>query len=148
MKVTGPGSAGPSAAAGRTACTAAGGFAPQSAGEAREAAATGAASGVASVGSLDALLALQETPGPTERRRRAVKRAGKLLDALDQIKLALLDPEADPRGALERLSAASRDARDGTEDAGLESLLDQIDTRAQVELAKDEVARSGQAFAA
>ena len=39
---------------------------------------------------MDALLALQEVDGPLERRRRAVRRGGRLLDALDAVKLALL----------------------------------------------------------
>jgi hypothetical protein len=130
MKVGGTGAASGAGATSRSARPAAGGFAPQSGGSVRETAATGAMGGVAALGSLDALLALQETPGPLERRRRAVRRANQLLDSLDQIKLAMLDGAADPRSALEQLRTLSRDARDGTEDLGTE-----------VELAKDEMAR-------
>jgi hypothetical protein len=141
MKVGGTGAASGAGATSRSARPAAGGFAPQSGGSVRETAATGAMGGVAALGSLDALLALQETPGPLERRRRAVRRANQLLDSLDQIKLAMLDGAADPRSALEQLRTLSRDARDGTEDLGLESLLDEVDLRTEVELAKDEMAR-------
>ena len=40
-----------------------------------------------------------------------------------------------------------RDARDGTEDPGLEAVLDEVDVRAEVELAKDEMARKAKLFA-
>jgi hypothetical protein len=97
--------------------------------------------------SLDVLLALQETPGPTERRKRAIRRASGLLDALDQVKLALLDEGSDPRSSLDRLHTLTRDLRDQTEDMGLESVLDEVETRAAVELAKDEMARKAKVFA-
>lgn len=141
MKVSGTGAASAAGAAQRSSRPAADGFAPEAAAGAREAAPAGAPSGVTALTSLDALLALQETPGPLERRKRALKRAGGLLDALEQIKLAMLDEGADPRGALDRLRALLRDARDDTEDMGLEGVLDEVETRAAVELAKDEVAR-------
>jgi hypothetical protein len=89
---------------------------------------------------MDALLALQEVDGPIERRRRAVRRGGRLLDALDQVKLALLGGEsAGP--ALERLAAAAREQRVGSFDPGLDGVLDEIETRAAVELAKAEMSR-------
>lgn len=90
---------------------------------------------VTGVGSLDALIALQEVDGPLTRKRRAVSRAGRLLDALDQIKLALIDGAPSPQ-SLQRLAAAVREERGGTDDPGLQALLDQIETRAVVELAK------------
>ena len=91
--------------------------------------------GASAVGSLDALIALQEVDSPLERRRRAIHRAGRLLDALDKLKLALLDGE--PSAAdLQRLAATVREQRDNTGDPGLQALLDQIETRAAVELAK------------
>jgi len=140
MKVSGTGAAGAAGPTSRAAKPTAEGFAPQSAGGARESAAPSALGGISSVGSLDALLALQETLGPTERRKRAVKRANRLLDGLDQIKLSMLGG-GDPRAALEQLRLMSRDSRDGTEDPGLEALLDEVDVRTEVELAKDEMAR-------
>ena len=87
------------------------------------------------VASLDALLALQETAGPLERRKKALGRAGRILDVLDDLQLAVLDGNL-PASALERLVRAVRDQRQETDDAGLEGLLDQIETRAAVELAK------------
>ena len=69
---------------------------------------------------------------------RAVRRAGKLLNVLDQIKVALLDGELDA-GALDRLSRAIREERVGTNDAKWEDLLNKIETRAAVEQAKLEM---------
>jgi hypothetical protein len=91
--------------------------------------------GLSGVGSLDALLALQDVGGPLERRRRAVYRAGRLLDLLDGVKLSLLDGEL-PRGALQDLVQTVAEARHGSDDPGLEGVLDEIETRAAVELAK------------
>ncbi len=148
MKVSGTGSTAAAGGAQRAGRPSAEGFAPQASEGARETAAPGAVSGTAALTSLDVLLALQETPGPTERRKRAIQRAGGLLDALDQVKLALLDEAGDPRGALDRLRALTRDMRDGVEDMGLEAVLDEVDTRAAVELAKDEMAQKAKELAA
>jgi hypothetical protein len=140
MKVTGTGGlAPPAGAASRPAGTASGfsvggGAAPAST------ATTARVGGSAPVASADALLALQEVEGPLERRRRAVRRAGRLLDALDEVKLALLG--GDQSGpALQRLAQAVREHRAGADDPMLEGVLDEIDTRAAVELAKAEMSR-------
>lgn len=140
MKVAGASGAASVPGAARPAKGAGEGFAVSGAQASREAAPALAASSAGAIGSLDALLALQETPGPMERRKRAVRRAGRLLDVLDAVKLSLLGGE-DPGHALRQLSLAVREARDETEDAALDSVLDHIDTRAAVELAKEEMAR-------
>ena len=90
--------------------------------------------------SVDALLALQDVGGPLERKRRAMRRAGRLLDALEDLKLAMLGQGASSTD-LERLARAVRDQRDATEEPALEGVLDEIETRAAVELAKLELAR-------
>jgi hypothetical protein len=134
MKITGPNNInGPDPASpGRRPVQ--GGFVVSSGNQAAPAA---LARGVSGVGSVDALLALQEVDEPLGRKRRAVKRAGKLLDILDQLKLTLL--VGDPGMAdVQRLAAAVREERGATGDPGLESVLDQIETRAAVELAKME----------
>ena len=82
-----------------------------------------------------ALIALQEVGSPLERRRRSVRRAGTLLDELEGLKIALLGG-AFGRVDLDRLTRTVREHRDATEDAKLELLLDEIETRALVELAK------------
>ena len=97
------------------------------------------AMGVSALGSLDALIALQEVDGALARRRRAVGRAGRLLDELESLKLSLLDGDISEPG-LHRLAAAVREQREATQDPRLEALLDQIEARAAVELAKLEVA--------
>jgi hypothetical protein len=113
------------------------GFEPamEEAEEAAAPAATARASALGALNSLDALLALQETLSPMERRRRAVRRAGKILDALEGLKLSLLGGDA-PAADLQSLQAAVKEARAETEDPELEGLLEQIETRAAVELAK------------
>ncbi len=100
------------------------------------------ASGVSSVMGVEALLALQDVESPTERKRRSVRRAGRLLDQLDGIKVALLGGELS-QGQLDSLARAVREQRSATEDPQLEAVLDEIETRAAVELAKLEAARGG-----
>ena len=95
----------------------------------------------ASVSTIDALLALQGVGGPLERRRKAIGRAGRILDVLDEIKLALLDGDLSP-AALHRLVGALHDERARTDDPRLEGLLNEIETRAAVELAKLELSQS------
>lgn len=96
-------------------------------------------SNVSGVMGVEALLALQDVESPTERRRRSVSRAGRLLDELDGIKVALLGGELS-QAQLDRLSRAVREQRAATEDPKLEAVLDEIETRAAVELAKLETA--------
>lgn len=141
MKVSGPGSAGPVNSGGGARRAAGTSFAPAHLDSAQASAAAARPGAAASLGSLDALIALQEAPGRAERRRRAIGRAGRMLDVLDQVKLAVLDGEA-PHAALERLRGAVREERGGTEDPRLEGVLDEIETRAAVELAKQEMARA------
>ena len=92
------------------------------------------------VNSIDALLALQAVDGPLERRHRAVNRAGRILDVLDDVKVSLLDGEVSP-DALDKLVLAIREERDETDDPRLEGVLDEIEMRAAVEMAKLEGVR-------
>ncbi|MGZ9099520.1 MAG: flagellar assembly protein FliX [Brevundimonas sp.] len=139
MKVTGP--SGPSSPQGARPARASGGFSVPTAGPAGPAGAAGSAPGVSSVPGVSALMALQGVEDVTERRRRAIRRGGGLLDRLEELKLALLDGSSS-EGALERLSRSLREDRPIDADAGLNSLLDQIDLRAAVELAKADLRRS------
>ena len=141
MKVGGP--SGPSTAGNARSARSAGaapGFEPLMTPSAAGASGVTAAGGVARVASLDALMALQEVGGPLERRRRAVGRASKILEALEDLELDLLDGQLSP-AALEGLTRSVREQRALTDDAHLEGLLDEIETRAAVELAKLEMAR-------
>ena len=138
MKVMGPsGPAGAQGARSAPAQTAAPGFQIATPQVSSPAGVTTAA-GVNAVSSLEALIALQEVGDPTERRRRAVGRADKILDALDSLKIELLEGTINP-AMLERLTRAVREQRSMTDDPKLEDLLDQVETRAAVELAKHEV---------
>lgn len=76
-----------------------------------------------------------------ERRRRAVRRGSGILDRLEELKLALLSGEAS-EGSLEKLARTLREERPQDADPTLNGLLDQIDLRAAVELAKADLRRS------
>lgn len=84
---------------------------------------------------IDALVALQSFEEPAEKRRRATKRGYRLLDTLEELKLALLGGQIDA-AALGRLKSAVLESQAGSGDAALDDLLAQIDLRAQVEIAK------------
>lgn len=140
MKVTGTGGVSQSSGA-RPARAAGGGegfrvVGPQGAPAPAQVSSAGSVGGVMGV---EALLALQDVETSTERRRRSLRRAGRLLDELDDIKIALLGGDLG-QAQLERLARAIREQRSATEDPTLESLLDEIETRAAVELAKLETA--------
>lgn len=143
MKVSGTGGAG-AVGASRARPTGGGsGFALPTVSGAGPATGVAQAGGVAGVGSLDALLALQADLDPMERKRRAVKRAGGLLDLLDALKIAVLDGEVST-GTLSRLKSAVREQREATDDPKLEAILNEIETRAAVEAAKLEAANGRQ----
>jgi len=90
------------------------------------------------VSDVSALMALQGIEGPLEKRRRAIRRGGGLLDRLEELKLALLTGEGD-ESSLDQLARTLREERTDDGDADLSALLDQIDLRASVELAKAEM---------
>jgi len=96
---------------------------------------TSATASLRTVGGIDALLALQGEEGPGERRRRAAKRGTIALDALDELKVGVLSGELGP-GTLNRLKAATAGLREGSGDAGLDSVLAEIELRVEVEIAK------------
>jgi len=137
MKVTGPSGIGSPSGA-RPARSAGGdGFrviAPEAAGGAGQASQVSATQGVMGV---EALLALQDVGSPLERKRRAVRRAGRILDVLDDVKVALLE-DGLSGAELDRLRRAVRDERGATDDPALEAVLDEIELRAAVEMAKIE----------
>lgn len=135
MKVSGTSGVGSTGGPGKAKAAGGEGFQIAQAPAAAGAAQVARAGGVGGVMSVDALLALQDIGGPLERKRRAVGRAGRILDVLEDVKIGLLsgDVTADD---LERLKQAVRDERLGTDDERLEGVLNEIETRAAVELAK------------
>ncbi|MDO1559711.1 flagellar assembly protein FliX [Brevundimonas sp. 2R-24] len=111
------------------------GFSLGGAGAPAAAAPAASAAGVMGVASVGALMALQGAETATERRRRAMRRASGILDRLEEVKLALLEGGRG-EAALSGLARAVREERVGDEDQGLNQLLNQIEIRAAVELAK------------
>jgi hypothetical protein len=141
MKVTGPSGLTPSGGARPTRAGA--GFSVPAGGAATGAggaSATTSASAPSTVANVSALMALQGVEDVTERRRRAIRRGGGILDRLDELKLALLSGEAG-EAALDRLVRTLREERPADGDEVLNTLLDQIDLRAAVELAKADLRR-------
>ncbi|HEV2533480.1 flagellar assembly protein FliX [Phenylobacterium sp.] len=141
MKVTGTGGVGQAGGARGTQRSADGSFRLPSMGETAGPAQSSNVSTAHAVMGVEALLTLQDVGGPLERKRRAVGRAGRILDLLDGVKLALLEGRISG-DALIRLQGAVREQRAGTDDPRLEALLDEIETRAAVEIAKLEQARA------
>ena len=137
MKITGPGGTQGTSAPRRTARTqgGAGSFAPASPASAPAASGVSGAGPVAAVGSVEALLALQGDHDEAGARQRATARAFSLLDMLDDLKIALLEGGV-PRAKLVRLMDLLKARRDSVSDPRLEAMLDEVETRAAVELAK------------
>lgn len=94
----------------------------------------GHAAGVAPASAVGGLLALQEADSSTDRKRRAVRRGRSLLDLLDALRADLLAGGVSD-GRLDQLMSIVAGARDQAE-PGLDALLDDIELRARVELAK------------
>ena len=113
------------------------GFALSSAAETRQSAGLVAPQTASAVIGLDALITLQaEASDPlSEKRRRQIKRANGLLDSLEKLKLELLDGHL-TEGAVTQLKSKLQSSREAIEDPGLADLLDHIETRARVALAK------------
>lgn len=136
MKVVGPN--GVSTPASTRTTRSASGFSLGQAPAAASPSAATASSATGGVSDVSALMALQGIEGPLEKRRRAIRRGGGLLDRLEEIKLALLTGDADDT-SLDQLARTLREERTDDGDADLNALLDQIDLRASVELAKAEM---------
>jgi hypothetical protein len=85
---------------------------------------------------IDALLALQGVEDdPVERRKRSVQRGRGALDVLDDLKIGLLSGNFDPSTVI-RLRAAAAELKSSSGDAGLDTVLAEIELRVEVELAK------------
>jgi hypothetical protein len=92
-------------------------------------------SAVRTFGGIDALIALQGMDDATERRRQGVKRGRLALDALDELKIGLLGGTLTP-ATLNKLRSAAAFLKDGAGEAGLDGVLDEIELRVEVEIAK------------
>ena len=85
---------------------------------------------------LDAVLALQsEIDQPVSRRKRLVRRGLMMVDKLDQLKVSLLSGQNDAR-YLDDLATLLTERREDDIPENLTDLLDAVDVRVAVELAK------------
>ena len=107
-------------------------------GEPKAAPAAASVQGAAPLASLNSLLAVQGMEAPEDALsapKRAIARAEDMLDSLDAIKIALLGGEV-PERELGRLLKLVESRRETLTDPALTGVLDEIELRAQVELAK------------
>ncbi len=88
---------------------------------------------------VEVLLSVQEVPDVLAGRRRAMQRGNSLLDRLEELRLGLLAGTL-PRERLSELARLARTTRETVDNPGLAAVLDEIDLRVAVELAKLDVA--------
>ena len=98
---------------------------------------TSGAAQTQSIAAVDALLAVQGADDATERaaRGRMRERADNLLNKLDEIRLGLLQGNMTV-GQVIGIADVIASHREKVNDPNLSALLDEIDLRAQIELAK------------
>jgi hypothetical protein len=123
---------------------ASGAFAPAVADEARAAVPVASGSPITAV---DTLIALQEVPDSMAGRARAARRGRDMLDLLDDVRDGMLAGGVS-RTVLKRLVALVEEKREDFVDPGLAAVLDEIDLRARVELAKLNFASANEPAAA
>lgn len=103
-------------------------------------AAPAAISQSAPLSSLNPMLALQEMPDDEFQLKQALKKGKSMLDSLEEIRNGLLMGSL-PYSSLSKLEQLVNEQRMGTTDPRLQSILDDIELRAAVELAKLDMAR-------
>jgi hypothetical protein len=96
-----------------------------------------------SISSVDALLMAQGTEDPAQKKsqKRMRERADGLLDKMNDLKVAILTGNVTV-GHMVSIADIAATHREKITDPDLSVLLDEIDLRAQIELAKIEVAQS------
>ena len=87
------------------------------------------------VGTVNTFLSIQEVDDPLHGRKRAQQRAEDILDELDAMRDGLLSGTF-ARESIIRLAALVRMRRPDVTDPSLKEVLDEIELRAEVELAK------------
>ena len=90
------------------------------------------------IAALDSILALQDMGDASDGRSKGLAHGEQLLDILDSVRDGLLAGGI-PRATLNRLAVAVTRRHDVFADPKLQDVLDQIELRAHVELAKLEV---------
>jgi hypothetical protein len=92
-------------------------------------------SGPGPIAAVESILTLQSLDDSTSGRSKGVSQGEQLLDMLDQVRDGLLAGGI-PRSTLNRLASAVSRRQEGFADPKLQGVLDEIDLRARVELAK------------
>lgn len=87
------------------------------------------------IASVESILTLQGIDDSTSGRSRGLQHGERLLDMLDEVRDGLLAGGI-PRATLNRLATAVSKRQEGFADPKLQSVLDEIELRARVELAK------------
>jgi hypothetical protein len=96
-------------------------------------------SGPGPIAAVESILTLQGLDDSTGGRSKGLAHGEQLLDMLDQVRDGLLAGGI-PRATLNRLAVAVGRRQEGFADPKLQGILDEIDLRAKVELAKLEQA--------
>lgn len=91
--------------------------------------------GPSPLATVDALLSLQEVPDSTTGRSKGLNRANDMLDLLEDVRKGLL-LGAIPVANLKTLAALARSQKQDLQDQQLSEILEEIELRAEVELAK------------
>ena len=136
MKVEGPSKSQKAGKASKTSKTGKsdGTFGDMVVGAAKEAAQTAATQSIAKV---DALLAVQGVDSATERksRKKAYDRSDRILRQLDHLRLAILTGNLNIGQVLD-IADVVASHREKIDDPQMSAVLDEIDLRAQIEIAK------------
>ncbi len=104
-------------------------------GGAEESSAVSTPASIAGPSALDGMLALQEVSDEDVGQKRAVRQGLSTLDALEDLRLAILLGEVSPT-QLERIQKRMEQQRGVVMDPELQALMNEIEVRAAVELAK------------
>jgi hypothetical protein len=96
-------------------------------------------SGPGPIAAVETILTLQSFDDTTDGRSKGLAHGEALLDMLDEVRDGLL-AGAIPRATLNRLASAVTRRQESFVDPQLQGVLDEIDLRARVELAKLEMA--------
>ncbi len=96
---------------------------------------TAVASAATSVTPVSAVMAVQEVEDDANGQAQAMQRGEEMLDRLDELRLGLIEGRLAP-DRIEALLKLVQDRRETVQDVRLKEILDDIDLRAQVELAK------------
>lgn len=93
--------------------------------------------GAGPVGAVDSILAVQEVPDATDGRSKGIllQYGDDLLNRLDDIKIAILSG-AVSKDKLTELAQTLRQRRQNSDDPKLNEIIDEIELRAEVEVAK------------